>query len=519
MATSKQERNKKSANEMMNYLIRLIGSAEVVLPPYTSNTRERDAKLLQLVRSESMLSGTVSSAVSRDVNRGWTLSGSARQVGSYSTKLHSVNDGMGWRRFVSLNSNSWYSTNVGYVSEIGFRSKNGPAETMWHFDPTTMCQTGIAKPSMYYYPKNGGKIPLKRDQYIHGNSMPSVEEKMKFAGFCAVERAMNFVKLMIGLNRHQLEKLGVSIPKGILLGKGIAQDEWNNAVAQAEEDKENDDRRYYEGVLSIFSGNEGADLTLIALSNLPDNFSLQEFVDTIMQVYALAFGFPVGEFWSIASGSFGRTGEMKEQQQQATAKGELDFALSFQEQLQTYFLPSSVDFQFEQRNDKGEIVKLEAQQKQFEIISGLYKTGLEEEAKVRIEEISIENMIDSEGESLGLTPKEREEYMIISKNEVRQLAATTGLIPSEWTDEVEDVETTDLKEVRERLLDTTQISRIAHQLPDEPIVMYSYGSDKRLVNRRTDEYSRKYVSNIYYPPGKLTILWNRGSDVVSNRYW
>ena len=510
---SKQPRFKKDAREMMDYFINMISRADIVLPKYSSDTRKRDAALLHIVLSESMLSGTVSSAVSRDVNRGWTLSGSARQVSAYSSKLHGVHDGGGWRRFVSLNSTSWYCTNVGYASEIGFRAKGGPAETMWHLDPTSIRQTGSSNPPMYYYPDTG-KIPLKRNEYIHGNSMPSVESGMKYAGFCAVERAMQFVKLMIGLNRHQLEKLGVSMPKGILLGKGITEDEWEDAISQHDEAKANKDRAYYEGVLAVFTGNEAADLALIGLSSLPDNFSLQEFVDTVMQVYALAFGYPVGEFWSISSGSFGRTGEMKEQQQQATAKGELDFALSFQEQLQTYFLPMSIDFQFEQRNDKGELVKAEADRMAFNLIKDAYLAGLKENTELSIAEMGL---VDAEGNSI--ITGDREELNLISKEQAQILMAENGLIPSEWTDEVEDVETTDLKETRERLLDTTQISRAAYQSPDEPIVLYSYNVGNNIRNNKASEESKKYVSKFYYPPGKITVLWESGNDVIKNKYW
>ena len=510
-----KSKQQKSAYEIMNHFMNMIIRADERLPRYSADTRERDGKLLQLIRSESMLAGTVSSAVSRDTNRGWTLSGTARQVGVYSNKLHSVNEGSGWRRFVSLNATSWYGTNVGYASEIGFRFKGGPAETMWFLDPTAIRQTGLTKPPMYFYPKKGGKVPLNNSEYIHGNSMPAVETSLKFAGFCAVERAMNFIRLMIGLNRHQLEKLGVALPKGILLGKGITREEFTNAVEQANEDAKNKNQSYYKGILGIFAENVGADLELIALSTLPDNFTLQEFVDVIMQVYALAFGFPVGEFWSIASGSFGRTGEMKEQQQQATAKGELDFALSFQEQLQTFFLPSTVNFQFEQRNDKGELIKAEADRMEFDIIKDAYSTGLKEEAELLIAETSI---VDEEGNTIDLK-NSREELMLISKNEARQKLAMSGIIPSEWTEEIEDVETTDLKEIRERLLDTTEIAKVAYQSPNEPIVLYSYNTQAKIKNSKASEEARRYISKFYYPPGKLAILWNSGSEIIKNRYW
>ena len=109
--------------------------------------------------------------------------------------------------------------------------------------------------------------------------------------------------------------------------------------------------------------------------------------------------------------------------------------------------------------------------------------------------------------------------MLISKNEARQKLAMSGIIPSEWTEEIEDVETTDLKEIRERLLDTTEIAKVAYQSPNEPIVLYSYNTQAKIKNSKASEEARRYISKFYYPPGKLAILWNSGSEIIKNRYW
>lgn len=490
---SKQPRfDKRSAEEFVRQIIYMVQRADYELPFYSSDTRKRDKELLRFVRSESLLSGVVSSAVSRDKNRGWTLTGAARQVSAFGKKLHSVHDGEGWRQFISLNANCWYCTDFGYASEIGF-SKRGVAETMWHLDPTHCRITGINNPPMYYYP-DVGKVPLKRYEYIHGNSMPSPEENMNRAGFCSVERALEFSRLMVGINKHQLEKLGVSPAKGIILSKGIKREEFSQAVAQANEDAENAGAFYYRGVLALFTNNTEADIELIGLSELPENFELTEFIDVIMQGYALSFGYPVGEFWAIHSGSFGRTGEMKEQQQQATAKGELDFALSLQEQLQTYFLPPTIDFQFDQRNDRGELVRAETVTKAWQIIKEAYETGLQ----------------------YG--------QPIISKEQAKELMADLGIIPQEWTEITDDVTASDLKEIRERALSKPEIIDAIYRMPDEPIVSYTYSPRQEIVDftrKRTkvDQNAADILKGLKFPPGEVKVLWNSGSDAIKNRYF
>jgi hypothetical protein len=489
MATKSVQPRFKDEFELMNKIISMIQRSDIELPKYQADTRERDNALLHFYRSEPLLSGVLSSAVSRDKNRGWTLTGAARQVSSYGSKLHNVHDNEGWRTFVSLNATAWYSTDLGYISEIGFKTKGGVPETMWHMDSSRLRMSGQPKTPMIYYPQTG-KVFLKREEYIHGNSMPSIEEGMKRAGYCAIERALEFARLMIGLNRHNLEKIGVAPPKGILLGKGITKTDWQRAVDQANEDSENLGNLVYKGVMMLFSNNPDAALELIALSQLPDNFSLKQFVETIMQGYALAFGYPVGEFWAIETGSFGRTGELEAMQQQATAKGELDFALSFQEQLQTYFLPSTVNFQFDQRNDKGDLVKNTTDKVKFDMIIAAYQAK------------------DSVGENL------------ISKEEARILLSNIGVIPDEWATDDEKETTSDLQEVRKRALETPEVLRAAYDFPDEPIVSYYYGQTPGNINnyRRNDDVMRKVMGTYTFPVGFVTVLWDRGENAITKRH-
>jgi hypothetical protein len=513
----------KSEVAFFNSMLRMIDKSNFKLPEYSSDARSRDTELIRLAKSESLLSGVIASAVSRDKNRGWLLSGPARQVSSFSRKFHGVHDGEGWRKFVSLNSEAWYTTNFGYISEIASRYKNGPVESLYNVDPTHCKLTG-SYPTVATY--HGGKkvVKLSSGDIIHGNSMPSILAKMKGVGFCAVERAMAYLRLAIGLNRHQLEKLGVKLPKGIILGKGIELDEWKAAFAEAEEDDDEKNRLYYEGVVALMSKNHESDLKIISLSEIPDNFQLKDFIDITMQAYALAFGYPVGEFWSIASGSFGRTGEMKEQQQQATAKGELDFALSFQEQLSTHVLPPSLDFQFDQRNDRGDLIKAEADRMAYDIITDAYHKGLEigykyQTAPESEETDGFEEPEEIETEERARKEAEREETSLISRDEARELMAARGLLPKEWTQADEDTATTDLQEVRDRLLTTPALFDVIRQNTSDPIISYAWNYKTDFTRSELKEATRNTLDSYYFPTGKIKILWQDGSELLRKRYW
>jgi len=449
-----KSKTKQNGRRFLNSVVKLISRADEEIPPITTNSQKRDKALLTFVRSEPLLAGVVSSAVSRDKNRAWTLIGGSRQVGKYANLLHELNDGKGWRHFVSTMANSWYATNFGFIGEIGYESKNGSASTMWTVDPTKCLNT--FEGDVEYYSNFNSKVVFNKSEFIQGNSMPSPIEELNFLGHCSVDRALDFSRLMIGIISHQLEKLGVSPPKGILHGKGIKLKEWENALQQAEIDRENMGA-YYEGVLALFTDNTDADLKLIGLSQLPDNFSLKSFVDIIMQGYALAFGYPVGEFWAIESGSFGRAGEMEVQVKQATAKGELDFALNFQEQIQQNFLPSTVNFEFDTRNDSGDAVLIEANAKSVEMVVDLVKN------------------------------------LIITVEEARVLLAEANIIPNDWTDTDEDIVATDVQKVRTYFFENTKALKQI-QRTNEQIAVYRYSLDGGSVKYyNQDLLRRKYL--------------------------
>lgn len=483
---------------LLNQFIKQITRTDHDLPQYRADTRERDKAMQNFVRSESLLSGVVSSAVSRDKNRGWTLSGTARQVAYFAKRLHATHNGIGWRQFVSMNASEWYTTNLGYVSEIGFKYKDGPAETMWNLDSTHCRLTPDPEIPLYYYPKNGSaKVPMSRNEYIQGNSMPSFEESMNYAGYSSVERALMFVRIMIGIHQHQLEKLGVVFPKGILHGTGITRQEYEQALEQYAEDKLNVGTDKAPGVMGLFSKNPQAKLNLIALSQLPDNFSLKDFVDILMQSYALAFGFPVGEFWSIASGSFGRTGEMNIQQEQAYAKGEMDFALSFQEQLQTYFLPTSLNFNFESRNDKGYALKAEIDKQRADIINNAYK------AVAPVNTVGVDGVITTTYEP------------IISKDEARSLYAQHGLIPAQWASDADgNEEISDLQETREKVLQNPSMIKIMRANLNDPVVIYRWSDKLSKINYFPSEKLDRYD----FPSGSVVILWEEAGKAFKKYY-
>lgn len=478
--------------------ISMVDDINIKLPNYRADTRERDKVLLAFSRSEPLLAGVLSTVISRDKNRSWSLTGGARLVSKYGRILHELDNFSGWRNFISNLSTAFYSTNIGYVAEIGVDDRGVP-QSMWPFDPTKIRLTGFKDPSkesLYYYPPTG-KVPLMREDYIHGNSMPSIEDEYNGAGFCAVERSIVVSKIMIGLFKHQLEKLGVAPPKGLLHAKGITLDEFQRAVDMANESASNADYEFYKGILSLFTSNTDSSVELIGFSQLPDNFEMKDFIDIVMQSYSLAFNYPVGQFWSIASGSFGRTGEMKVQEAQATAKGELEFALSLQEQMQSWFLPNVLYFEFDVRDDSGKLIRIEAESKEISSVVDLYHAG--------------------RGQANGDEP-------MITKEQALELLAAKGYVPNEWTATEEEDVVEDLKYLREKIRSNANIVRRSIRIPDEPILMYRWNPLNDVfggfVNTNSTKNWRtiKAVYEHFMPQnGTVTVLFDSAEDLFERK--
>jgi hypothetical protein len=262
---------------------------------------------------------------------------------------------------------------------------------------------------------------------------------------------------------------------------------------------------YYGALAVLASAAKNMDAKLLALSELPKGFNMREFMDMLMYGFALCFGYDPSEFWPVQFGALGRGTEMEVQHEKATGKGRLDFPLSFQEQLQE-FLPATLEFMFDQRDEKGDLLHASVNQSWVNVVTKMYESGL----------------------AKGVP--------LLSAAEARVLLADYGVIPRSWAptdiaaktdqgevedeDEVKDDEqneidedltkeptppkpedmrtrsiTSKLKLLQEDLKERPYIWRCAQEFPDEPIVQYSY------------------------PANTMIMLWERADDLAKRSIW
>jgi hypothetical protein len=439
------------------------------VPSWGEDSRERDKWLRNFWKQEPLLAGVVNTITAIDKNRGWSFIGGRNQVARYTRVLRNAHEGTGWRRYAYLQSESYWTSDLGAVTEIGRSgAETGPLTAIWSVDPARCKLTGNPDAPLEYDPSATGKPQdwLPTD-FFRCVSMPTTDETKHELGYSFVSRCVELAAIMVAVFRHDREMLFSMMPKGLLLLQGISQKQWEDALEYNDAQLTQREREFFRGVMTL--GGEGdVDGKLLSFSQLPRDFDLTEFVDVLMYAYALEAGYDPREFWPVSGGTLGTGRETEMQAVKASAKGELDFVLSWQDKFQRE-LPSSLHFEFEQRDDAGLQAEAEAIQAYSEAVNAM-----------------------SESPVQGMETLTREER--------RFLYAQRGYILDDWTLPEEDVTTTDTddseaetrlrKQEKERLLSKGRVRLACERYKTEPIVRYRY------------------------PENVLDVLWWTGADAL-----
>lgn len=456
--------------------------ADTKEPPYLPDSTFRDRWLQEFRFVESHIAGVINQACLIYANRGWEITGGRNQVRKWTMRLHDSEGGQGWRRLIRVGALSFLTTDINAIFEIEREGDvtitqdaivKSPMVRLNNVDPglCRLCRETVllSDPSQTKYLSTlnyNGQYWFDWD-YIRVASMPSDREEYMGLGYCALSRSIRLVKLLYAVYLHDQEMLDDEMMDGLLLLNNISEGQWRTAMEARQEKRTALEQTRYGGVQVLAGGGEfgNADAKLIGLSQLPAGFDRELFINQSMYGISLCFGFEPTEFWIVNAGVMGRGKETEIQSTKATAKGGEDFTLSFQEPLQKE-LPETVHFEFQQRDDAGELAAAQVAETRAKVIN--------EMAAVR--------------ENTGPP---------LTNEEIRLLWAGQGLIPEEWTLQEEDVTATDEEAIKERLLENPKIRSACEVYPREPIIRYVWDGLK----------------------GRETVLWEQGEDALKRRTW
>lgn len=455
--------------------------ADTKVPPYGPDSMPRDRWLQEFRMAESHIAGVINQASLIYANRGWQLVGGRNQVRKWTQRLHDAEGGQGWRYLVKRAALSFLTTDINCILEV---EREADIEiTGGAIIKAPMTRLNNVDPALCRLIREQVKLPGSEERfvstlnyngqywfdwdYIRVASMPSDREGYHGLGFCALSRAISLVKLLYGVYLHDQETLDDEMMDGLLLLNNISEGQWQTAMETRAEKRTGLELTRYGGVQVLAGGGEfgNADAKLIGLSQLPAGFDRQSYIDQAIYGIALCFGFDPTEFWVVNAGVMGRGKETEIQNTRSTSKGGEDFTKGLQEALQKE-LPETVHFEFEERDDKGELIAAQVAEAKAKVIN--------EMAGVR----------ETSGPPL-------------TNEEVRLLWARQGLIPVEWTEVEEDVTATDDAALKERLLENIKIRSACEVYSSEPVVRYIWDGQQ----------------------GREVVLWQRGDEALKRRTW
>src|SRR3990172_13297549 len=179
--------------------------SERQLYDYKPDSRQRDGWLRSLWKKEPHLAGVLNSAVAIDKNRNWTLTGTQRQVVLYNNILRHADDNQGWREFVSVASESFYSADISALVEVGRQGRIGPMRGLYNVDPTKARLTGDRNYPLEFFPLNGKPQKWFWSDFFRVAAMPTTDDKFHRLGFSAVSRCVELVSLLLSVYEYDQE--------------------------------------------------------------------------------------------------------------------------------------------------------------------------------------------------------------------------------------------------------------------------------------------------------------------------
>lgn len=490
-------------------IMRFYDDIDERIPEYSTDSRKRDEFLYSFAFREPHLAGILNSVTAIDKNRGWRVVGGRNQVKRITEMLHNFElaPGIsGWRPSLAAASSSFWATNMGSVVELGREGRHGPVRALYHVDPVRCYLTGKIDKPLRYYPGTGKTQAWSDDEFFRVVSLPNIRESMRGLGNCAVDRALQLGQLMRAVYRHDEEVMGSRAPRGLLMLTGIRESQWEKAMEARSAHLDNNEQKYFGSVAVLASATEHADAKLVALSELPKGFQLKEWTDMILYGYALCFGYDASEFYPVQYGALGRGNEVAIQHEKATGKGRLDFVLGFQEQLQG-FLPDSITFSFDQRDEEGDLLHAKVQQSWVNVAKTMREAEMisfEESRALLAEYGIIPNSWAETGHDHETDLDDEVDYESPDVNTDGQSPEITdkptGTNPDAASPTANAVQRMIIKTKRnqimkEKLMDDGCVIRAAEKFPNEPIVQYSF------------------------PANTVTILWDTGSELLKKKMW
>lgn len=397
------------AGTAMNYIFGapiVAGRANTDLPAYWSS--QRDYALRRTVHMESMWAGAINRAITKWAALGWEIKDnqdSTMRVNRAQELMLYSDAARGWTTFMSKLLRDFLLTDNGVFVEI-VRASNALGARiigLVHLDSCRCLRTGDPDIPILYRDREGKEHEVKDYQLITFADMPDPGDNYNGVGFCAASRAYYTISKLSKLEQYVDEKLGGDGATELTFIKGLSRESLADAIASADAQMKQKGASYYKGkiVVSVMGDGEISEVT-IPLKNIPDGFDAKQERDNGYISYSNAIGIPVQDIQPLSGQGLGTGAQTVILDEAAEGQGLVVFGKQLVHAFNTFVLPESTEFAFNNRNDtreqkaKADVASVRANTRAAQIASGEISPAMARQLAVDDKDLPPEFIPDDE---------------------------------------------------------------------------------------------------------------------------
>lgn len=369
-----------------------LGRYSEEIPAWSIYPGIRDWYLRNIAKYEPAMASAIYSMKTRMVTLGYELNGPPRAKKLASELLNTCDFGKGMTSLLAKVTDDLMSTDNG-----AFIERQGPGNPLKplafnlvtgfnHLDSRQCYRTFDPEfPVIYFNPETRAFHKMHHTRIVMVSDNPQPIERARGIGFCAVSRALQWVRIMRDTLTYREEKIAGRFTRAIGVAKGININQLKDAL---EEQKTSDEAAGYIIYRNIpilaapaYQGKSEAEILLTDLASIPDGFVFESDLTLYIYLLAFAFGVDAREFWP-ATASGATKADASVQNQKARGRG-IGALIRINETLLRACIPETVELAFDFTDDEQDSMREDIQGKRINNLARLQQVGALSSLEIR----------------------------------------------------------------------------------------------------------------------------------------
>ena len=342
-----------------------LGGLGETIPPYDFiYPNRRDIFLQQLARNESMMAAALYAMKSRAQTLTYKLNSDKQAAKDHAeTILDEPFVGDSYQTLVSKTIDDFVGSNNGFFWErIAAGPKTAPIGDrpilgIGHMDSRQCWRTFDPEyPVIYTNPQDHTRHALHRDRVVFMADNVQPNELARGVGFCAVDRALAWVRIIRDSVIFRDEKISGKFNRAVGVAQGITLKQLRQALFDRDASDEAANLTIYNSIpfisapVNAVGTSNPIKLELLDLASIPDGFVFKDDITLYAYILAFCFGVDAREFWPMTS-SGATKADASIQHMKAQGKG-FGLLLNTLEWAFRQCLPRDVTFEYDFTDDE-----------------------------------------------------------------------------------------------------------------------------------------------------------------------